>query len=47
VPQPDDTQCGPAPDECGNEPCANHERKQAHAEGEHCFCGPECTKEQP
>jgi hypothetical protein len=36
------TPCGPAPDECGDEPCANHEREQAHAEGEHCFCGPEC-----
>ena len=39
----DDTPpCGPVPDECGDEPCANHEREQAHAEGEHCFCGPEC-----
>jgi len=39
--------CGPAPDQCdaeAGEPCANHEREQAHAEGEHCFCGPECDK---
>ncbi|MEJ8671903.1 hypothetical protein WKI71_36725 [Streptomyces sp. MS1.AVA.1] len=38
--------CGPVPDTCDaetGEPCANHEREQAHAEGEHCFCGPECT----
>ncbi|MDQ0758744.1 hypothetical protein [Streptomyces canus] len=41
------TPCGPAPDECGDEPCANHEREQAHAEGEHCFCGPECSDEDP
>jgi hypothetical protein len=40
------TPCGPAPDECGDEPCANHERQQAHAEGEHCFCGPECSGEE-
>jgi hypothetical protein len=39
------TPCGPAPDQCDAEagdPCANHEREQAHDEGEHCFCGPEC-----
>jgi len=48
TPQPDtetETPCGPAPDTCdaeAGEPCANHEREQAHAEGEHCFCGPEC-----
>ena len=46
--QPDTeaTPCGPAPDACdaeAGEPCANHEREQAHAEGEHCFCGPDCT----
>ncbi|MFG3510199.1 hypothetical protein ACGF5F_32405 [Streptomyces sp. NPDC047821] len=31
------------------EPCDEHEREQAHAEGEHAFCGPECTAgdEQP
>lgn len=37
--------CGPTPDTCdaeAGEPCANHEREAAHAEGEHCFCGPEC-----
>jgi hypothetical protein len=40
------TPCGPAPSQCdaeAGEPCANHEREQAHAEGEHCFCGPECA----
>jgi len=46
TPQPDtETMCGPAPSQCdaeSGEPCANHEREQAHAEGEHCFCGPEC-----
>jgi hypothetical protein len=44
-PQPEETACGPAPDAChvDGEPCANHERQQAHVEGEHCFCGPECT----
>ncbi|NUS25069.1 MAG: hypothetical protein HOV92_12715 [Streptomyces sp.] len=47
--EPADTQtpCGPAPSQCdaeSGEPCANHEREQAHAEGEHCFCGPECDK---
>jgi len=39
------TPCGPAPSQCdaeAGEPCADHEREQAHAEGEHCFCGPEC-----
>jgi hypothetical protein len=39
--------CGPAPDQCdaeAGEPCANHEREQAHTEGERCFCGPECDK---
>jgi hypothetical protein len=44
--QQTETPCGPAPDMCdaeAGEPCANHEREQAHAEGEHCFCGPECT----
>ncbi|GAQ52102.1 hypothetical protein [Streptomyces acidiscabies] len=44
---PGTTQCGPVPGQCDagtGEPCANHEREQAHAEGEHCFCGPECGK---
>ncbi|MFJ6579293.1 hypothetical protein ACIQMY_25440 [Streptomyces sp. NPDC091368] len=29
---------------CGedDEPCDQHEREQAHAEGEHAFCGEEC-----
>ena len=40
------TPCGPVPDQCDDEPCANHEREQAHAEGEHCFCGPECVAAQ-
>ncbi|WP_330328224.1 hypothetical protein [Streptomyces pseudovenezuelae] len=47
VEQPDDIQCGPVPDECGDEPCANHERQQAHAEGEHALCGPECPDAPP
>lgn len=41
----DEEACGPAPDRCdaeSGESCANHERQQAHAEGEHCFCGDEC-----
>lgn len=40
------TPCGPVPDRCdaeAGEPCGFHEREQAHAEGEHCFCGSECT----
>lgn len=28
----------------GGEPCDDCERRQAHAEGEHAFCGPECTE---
>lgn len=39
------TMCGPVPDSCGDEPCANHEREQAHTEGEHAFCGPECAED--
>jgi hypothetical protein len=41
------TPCGPVPDECdaeAGELCAVHEREEAHAEGEHGFCGPECDK---
>ncbi|MET8378026.1 hypothetical protein [Streptomyces microflavus] len=41
-----ETPCGPTPDACDAEagdPCANHEREQAHGEGEHAFCGPECA----
>jgi hypothetical protein len=44
---PDTTPCGPAPSQCDaetGEPCTDHEREQAHAEGEHCFCGPECAE---
>ena len=40
------TPCGPVPSQCdaeAGEPCPDHEREQAHAEGEHCFCGPDCT----
>jgi hypothetical protein len=39
-PQPEETACGPAPDECDvdGEPCANHEREQSHAEGDHSLC---------
>ncbi|MGW5529433.1 hypothetical protein [Streptomyces xanthochromogenes] len=38
--------CGPGPDACdaeAGEPCAKHERQQAHAEGEHAFCGTDCS----
>lgn len=38
---------GPAPDGCNaetGEPCTNHDREQAHADGEHAFCGPECAE---
>jgi len=41
------TPCGPAPSQCdaeAGEPCADHEREQAHAEGEHAFCGAECEQ---
>lgn len=41
-----DTRCGPVPDQCdaeSGEPCAKHEREQAHTEGDHTFCGPECA----
>ncbi|MFI8865316.1 hypothetical protein ACIGNW_00135 [Streptomyces sp. NPDC053707] len=44
------TPCGPVPDACDAEagdPCANHEREQAHEEGEHAFCGAKCTTGQP
>ncbi|MFE5958964.1 hypothetical protein [Streptomyces rubiginosohelvolus] len=40
------TPCGPTPEVCDAEagdPCRNHEREQAHGEGEHAFCGPECS----
>lgn len=40
------TPCGPNPDVCDAEagdPCRTHEREQAHGEGEHAFCGPECS----
>ncbi|WP_420032292.1 hypothetical protein ACN2WE_05365 [Streptomyces sp. cg28] len=33
--------CGPTPDQCdaeSGEPCADHEREQAHADGEHELC---------
>ncbi|MEU2075465.1 hypothetical protein [Streptomyces sp. NPDC013489] len=33
---------GLAPCEDGGELCDQHEREQAHAEGEHAFCGDEC-----
>jgi hypothetical protein len=35
------TPCGPTPDQCNaesGEPCAGHEREQAHADGEHELC---------
>jgi len=37
-PLPDDTQCGPAPDECDDEPCVNHERQQSHRDNDHSLC---------
>ncbi|MFD4795951.1 hypothetical protein [Streptomyces anulatus] len=43
---PESLLCGPVPDVCDAEagdPCRNHEREQAHGEGDHAFCGPECT----
>lgn len=43
--QPQTSPCGPTPDVCDAEagdPCANHEREQAHSEGEHAFCGSGC-----
>lgn len=36
------------PNPCeGSEPCDRHETEQAHAEGEHTFCGTECEVEYP
>ena len=38
------------PDACDpvtGEPCDRHETEQAHAEGEHAFCGTECEVEFP
>ncbi|MDX3183546.1 hypothetical protein PV334_20070 [Streptomyces sp. ME02-7008A-1] len=38
--------CDPISDTCRPEAgdlCADHQRKQAHAEGEHAFCGDKCT----
>lgn len=38
------------PDPCDpvtGEPCDRHETEQAHAEGEHSFCGPTCEVEFP
>ncbi|MFB8122057.1 hypothetical protein ACFVG1_12790 [Streptomyces bacillaris] len=43
---PKGSPCGPVPDVCdaeAGEPCRNHEREQAHGEGEHAFCGPKCS----
>lgn len=40
--QDEATPCAPAPDQCGDEPCANHERAQSHAEGDHDLCEPDC-----
>lgn len=37
------TPCDPTnPCEDGGEPCHVHERLQAHAEGDHCLCAPDC-----
>ncbi|MCX4596152.1 hypothetical protein OG819_42825 [Streptomyces sp. NBC_01549] len=46
APQPETqvTPCSqPNPCEDGGDPCATHEREQAHAEGDHGLCGPDCT----
>ncbi|MFC5202787.1 hypothetical protein [Streptomyces kaempferi] len=49
IPQPE-TQATPCsqPNHCDDdELCAVHEEEQAHAEGEHAFCGPTCEVEFP
>ncbi|MFD7999887.1 hypothetical protein [Streptomyces mirabilis] len=33
----------PNPCEDGGDPCTTHEREQAHADGDHGLCGPDCT----
>ncbi|MGW4670117.1 hypothetical protein [Streptomyces sp. NPDC004324] len=41
--------CGQVPNQCdaeAGEPCPKHEREAAHAEGEHAFCGPECSSQE-
>ncbi|WP_162602947.1 hypothetical protein [Streptomyces sp. CS090A] len=46
APEATGTPCGPMPDTCDAEagdPCRKHELEQAHGEGEHAFCGPECS----
>lgn len=37
------TPCSLPDGPCGEESCDKHEREQAHAEGEHGLCGPECA----
>ncbi|MFB6626474.1 hypothetical protein ACFCWD_28900 [Streptomyces sp. NPDC056374] len=39
--EPETAPCS-GPVACEDEPCDRHEREQAHAEGEHALCGPEC-----
>lgn len=37
----------PSCDTGPGEPCTRHEREQAHAEGDHELCGPECPAAEP
>lgn len=42
------TPCSVPPcDAEAGEPCDRHQREAAHAEGEHAFCGPDCTQDTP
>lgn len=41
------TPCTPGNSCAEGEPCDTHETEQAHAEGEHTFCGPTCEVEFP
>lgn len=43
-PNPVRTACSfPGCNSVTGEPCGRHEMEQAHADGEHAFCGPQCT----
>ncbi|MGW3135940.1 hypothetical protein [Streptomyces sp. NPDC001139] len=48
-PKPERTLCSDPPCNEGGtgEPCDAHETEQAHADGEHAFCGPTCEVEFP
>ena len=44
MPDPQPTPCSfPPCDGDTGEPCFNHEREQAHAEGDHDMCATECA----